>query len=429
MTAGNVSSAMNATAGLLMQSNAISSGIDTGNNFQSIMQMTSNKHTVTEYKPVEASVQNNKTRETVVKDSKEPGLPKDKMEEFAKEIKDVVKDALGLSDTELETKMAELGITVLDLLNPQVLVKLISSVENVSPMTIVTDEDLSELLSTMTNKITETVNLFAMENQISPEELTDEFSKFIKENELVQTEVPDENTDVTIQPETLTVVTDSETGEKIEISIKDNRTESEVVKTGENPEIEITETKEPQNDSDADAGTDNAQNFMQNLTDAVAQSMETTSDVNNVQYVDGADIIRQVIDSIRINATSEVQSIEIQLTPESLGKINLSVVAKDGIITASITAQNETVKNAIESQLVQLKEQLNNQGLKVESVEVTVASRGFENSMDKNDGTDENNTKSNARRKFRGIDELTDEESPEEIIELTGMDSSINLRA
>ena len=31
MTAGNVSSAMNATAGLLMQSNAISSGIDTGN--------------------------------------------------------------------------------------------------------------------------------------------------------------------------------------------------------------------------------------------------------------------------------------------------------------------------------------------------------------------------------------------------------------
>ena len=43
---------------------------------------------------------------------------------------------------------------------------------------------------------------------------------------------------------------------------------------------------------------------------------------------------------------------EIQLNPENLGKINLTVVAKDGMITAQLTAQNEAVKNAIENQIV-----------------------------------------------------------------------------
>jgi flagellar hook-length control protein FliK len=42
------------------------------------------------------------------------------------------------------------------------------------------------------------------------------------------------------------------------------------------------------------------------------------------------------------------------------------------------------VKAIIESQLIQLKENLNEQGLKVQAVEVTVASQQFDRNLDKN---------------------------------------------
>lgn len=50
--------------------------------------------------------------------------------------------------------------------------------------------------------------------------------------------------------------------------------------------------------------------------------------------------------------------------------------------------QNETVKAAIESQIVQLRENLNNQGVKVEAIEVTIASHEFERNLSQ--GNEEN---------------------------------------
>ena len=60
------------------------------------------------------------------------------------------------------------------------------------------------------------------------------------------------------------------------------------------------------------------------------------------------------------------------LNPENLGKVHVAVTAKQGIVTAQLTAQNEQVKAALENQMTALKEQFNNQGVKVEAVEITV---------------------------------------------------------
>ena len=123
---------------------------------------------------------------------------------------------------------------------------------------------------------------------------------------------------------------------------------------------------------------------------------------------------------------------EIQLTPENLGKINLTVVAKEGQITAQITAQNDLVKAVIESQLIQLKETLAAQGLKVTDVEVTVANQGFDQNFDDNNGKS-NDEHKNTNKRFRGIDELTagtddfEETVMDKVIESEG--SSVNYRA
>ena len=67
----------------------------------------------------------------------------------------------------------------------------------------------------------------------------------------------------------------------------------------------------------------------------------------------------------------------MQLHPASLGTVHVQIAAKDGVITAQFAAQNETVKAVLETQMIQLKQQFEEQGIKVESVEVTVANHSY----------------------------------------------------
>ena len=101
-----------------------------------------------------------------------------------------------------------------------------------------------------------------------------------------------------------------------------------------------------------------------------------------------------------MSVNEDTSSFEMQLNPEHLGKINLQVAAKNGVVTAQIATENAAVKEALESQLITLKETLNNQGIKIEAVEVTVASHGFERNLD-DQRENEQNQQGNQKRRFR----------------------------
>ena len=73
---------------------------------------------------------------------------------------------------------------------------------------------------------------------------------------------------------------------------------------------------------------------------------------------------------------------EMQLNPENLGKIYLNISEKEGVIRAQIAAQNEIVKEALETQMVELRQNLNQQGIKVDAIEVTVATHEFEQNLE-----------------------------------------------
>lgn len=73
---------------------------------------------------------------------------------------------------------------------------------------------------------------------------------------------------------------------------------------------------------------------------------------------------------------------EMQLNPENLGKIYLNISEKEGVIRAQLAAQNEMVKEALETQMVELRQNLNQQGIKVDAIEVTVATHEFEQNLD-----------------------------------------------
>ena len=75
------------------------------------------------------------------------------------------------------------------------------------------------------------------------------------------------------------------------------------------------------------------------------------------------------------------------------------------MVTANFITQTETVKAALESQMVQLKESFAEQGVKVEAIEVTVQTHSFEQNLEQGRGnqSDQESGAGVSRRRTRRI--------------------------
>jgi flagellar hook-length control protein FliK len=140
--------------------------------------------------------------------------------------------------------------------------------------------------------------------------------------------------------------------------------------------------------------------------------------------VDALDLIEQVAENVKVVLANDSTSMEMQLNPENLGKIYLNVSTKEGMVNAQIAAQNEAVKEALETQIATLRENLNQAGVKVDAIEVTVASHEFEKNLEQNEHrgeqqqTEEADAQPSARRNIRmdSLDELSGLMTEEEIL-------------
>ena len=104
--------------------------------------------------------------------------------------------------------------------------------------------------------------------------------------------------------------------------------------------------------------------------------------------VNTTEIIRQIVDQISIANTTGESVIEMQLNPENLGKLYINVTEKNSEITARIAVSNEAVKNALESQMVTLRENLQDANIRVNDVEITIATHEFEQNLEQNAGNE-----------------------------------------
>ncbi|SFP91059.1 hook-length control protein FliK [Lachnospiraceae bacterium XBB1006] len=124
-------------------------------------------------------------------------------------------------------------------------------------------------------------------------------------------------------------------------------------------------------------------------TQTITTPEGTTVTEQSVRVVDLQNLVTEVTNYIRMQSTgTELSSIEMQLTPANLGKVLVEVVSNQGEITARIATQTEAAKEAMEANLVQLKDNLESQGIKVNAVEVTVETHSFEQNLQE-DGSKE----------------------------------------
>lgn len=370
----------------------------------------------------------------------------DAVEKAAEEIVSQVAKELNVSEEDVKAALESLGISVFDLGNANQMSALFTEILGMSDsMQIVTDGDLFASLTSLTQAVDDMIQSLQEELQISAEELFAQLNELKPEqSELTSTqEVGDlgmeteSDEKMAAQAATSIFDVDSENSVDTKMLDVDEVQSKEMVVTNDTSSAEMSQdsaSSELQNqDSENHEGKQNLnQNTFSVFADAGQTAVVEGLDTQNTSYSMVNDIMEQIGDYVKTNVTADVKQMEIQLSPANLGQVHINIASKNGVVTAQITAENEMVKNAIELQVVQLKERLEGQGVRIEAVEVTVASHEFERNLDQNNEnreTREEVKKTSSRKwnlseldgEFLDGEELTDSEQVElDMMKLTG---------
>lgn len=315
---------------------------------------------------------------------------KDVAVDVISDIKDAIKDALGVSDEKLEKMLADFGIDITDLLDVNTLKEFVLDVNNSTGVDLLINEDLSNLLDDITGSVMDILKDYSLED-VNVDELIDTLKDFTLSDISDDTQV--------IEP----VIAGAETENDVD--------DTEVIKSDEDVDISIVredvggDVKEADYTVSSDGTSDNSSDMkgnsqstenpiITNINQAINDVMQIEDVDTGLTYSDAieqADIVRQVIDSIKVNISKENTSITVQLNPENLGKVQVSVANRNGIMQAQIVAETESARHAIENSIAVLKETFDNHELKVDAVEVMVAPQDFFNNGNREDGFNENN--------------------------------------
>lgn len=334
------------------------------------------------------------------------------------QVTEAVKDVLGLTDEQLNAMLEELGITELNLLHPESLQNLVLMANSEQDAVVLLTD--AELLSTV-NRLIEQVEQVLEEAGVTPEELVNvledpDFEALVKEAAEQM-----ENTDATEEPEKTSAEAENVTVERSEVSPDAHSKVAE-----ENPAAK--DFKDERNaDTSADADRF-AEQFIQNLQKAAGEIGEVSGQTEISEMI--REIADQILEKVKVSVTAETTSLEIVLTPEELGKVNLTVTAdQDGTMKAKFVTENELAKEAIERNLVQFKETLQEQGLKVDTIEVTVGSFEFDKNGQANESGQEEQKHGN--RRFMADEELGQKEDTDQLarIFMEGGESTVNYMA
>lgn len=340
----------------------------------------------------------------------------DKMDSYAKDVKDVLKEEFGVTDEQIEEAMENLGLTFADLMNPNQLATLVmelTGVESVSALLCDGDfltvmqavGELGEnLLQELGVSADELAQLLAASNVQGDAKMTGLMDETLEDTAAVETETEtgaQTAFDATLNAEDQSVsegqmVASDDTEESVEIvdeRTTEDGTEDQMADESEAGLNEVESAFDKRNETSARNGAASGQESQMANGSNVASNQSMTEAVNVQQtagtmefssQLDVNNIIRQIVEYSKVTLSNQATTMEMQLNPENLGKIYLEVTSKDGVVSAHITAQNDIVKEALESQIVELRQNMNQAGVKVEAVEVTVGSHEFEKNLEQN---------------------------------------------
>ena len=335
-----------------------------------------------------------------------------KMDDVSKSADDMknkpistVADDLNVSEDDLVTAMENLGMVWTDLLNQQNLADIAIELNISGDSTeLLLNADFQNALIDVNQMLTDAATNLGMD--------VNEFTDIVAQMTLVEPDEAATLSDVVSEALNGTVQATEEAVTANDDTVKaDVVTETDADQTNDNAYL-VNENAVNSTEDDMD-GASSSQNF---TGDSGSERKQTdTEDNNGILFAQDADanvmtelnvddvnadqrpymstdtseLISQIVDNIKFNVSQDTTSIEMQLNPENLGKVYVHLSSKEGTVNAQFTATNEVVKEALEAQLVTLRENLNQAGVKVDAVEVTVSSHEFERNLEQDQSREE----------------------------------------
>lgn len=349
------------------------------------------------------------------------------------EVKESIMDTLDVTEEELLSMMEMLGLGMVDLLNPDTLKLLVlNRAGTTEPLMLLTEDGLGQQLNQLLTKL----NDMMKDANLTTEDITKlcndptEFSKLISLLDETTTALPQQ--EIVLEQEVVQMEGDQEPKEvtkesEIQFTVVREESDSDKVTDLSTSLSSSTGNHEEQQGGFKTEST-MANQFIDQMLNASSIVNESDFSVNLREIHELREVANQIINQIKLTIKPSQTSMEFTLNPESLGKVGLNITSRNGILTASFTAQNEIAKEAIESQMHVLKDNLANQGIKVEAIEVTVSDFGFQQeSKMSQEGNQQSNHSSNSKRAFRMdvIDDLV--EQTEDLVDYVLNDSGSNI--
>ncbi len=380
------------------------------------------------------AVDSGKTEDTMQQDNsgkviKDTGKEEavEETEKSAEQLVEDIAEEMGVTPEEVEEAMAVLGLTAVELFDVDNLKQLLLQISgSTDELALVTDAGLYDHLQNLVTLVEENLGNLKEELGMSDEELNALLEQIVSESSLTgeedigplqnDLEAPEESLEG-MKDYTVSVRKNGETVQ-VKVTVDDasgSKSMTEEVTDTPKEEVQVSSKAQEKNAS-ADSGkgeNHNAGNAFMHMLDKPAEVSEAPAPVNEgYQSAQTQEIMDQIMEYMKINLKAESQHMEMQLHPASLGTVNVQIAAKDGAITAHFTTQNETVRAVIETQLIQLKNQFEEQGIKVDAVEVTVANHEYgqqQFSQEQADGKHKQGKTAKGMRRIN-LDELDGEE-------------------
>ncbi len=157
-----------------------------------------------------------------------------------------------------------------------------------------------------------------------------------------------------------------------------------------------------------------------NSTKVYNTSLPKTQVLRNINTTD---IVNQIMEKIKVSIKPEISEVKMILKPEQLGEVSLKIATQNGIVTAQFIAENQKVKEIIESNFNQLKDMLNEQGIDVGALEVNVSG---DESQETTYNMFDQSTNKNERMINNLTEEIIEKENIVEVKEENILNSQVN---
>lgn len=106
------------------------------------------------------------------------------------------------------------------------------------------------------------------------------------------------------------------------------------------------------------------------------ESLQKSSAVNITEFVNREELFDQILKISEIANDESISELSIKLKPDTLGKLTIRLIMENGGLTARFVAENQKVKETIESNFTELKDALVQKGINIQNLSVSIGNEG-----------------------------------------------------